>query len=248
MKITSFAMLIFASCIVAKNLVYLENLAAASSGEANQKRAPKNVVGIHEFVEGVLEDESNFKLDERKVTFHDGNFINHNKDEKRLIPQRPLQPVPLLHSILSQVLQVSIFARYVRDDEKVLAELEDPAAFTLFVAPSDQAIATFSTSYSLKPWEFPEAVPGDATDDEVIGRNLDSFIRAHTSHGDPSIQSDNTLSGTLLNGVPYKIVKLDVSSTYVLEVDGQKIAVSDVRLAGNGIVFVIEKVLVSGKK
>lgn len=241
MKITSFAVLIFASCIVAKNVVYLENLAQAMQSD-QEKREPKNVVNLEDLLENLKDGNSDFSLTKRKNVVELQNWLH-----KRSLPQRPVQPVPLLQSILPQVLQVSIFARYVRDDADVLLELGNSESFTLFVAPSDQAVASFLTEVGLKPWEFPEPVKDDATDDAVIGRNIDAFVKAHMSQGNPIIDEHNTLSGVLLNGEPFKITKREVEETYTLEINGKKVPISSVHLAGNGIVFVVEKVLVLGK-
>lgn len=242
MKLTSLAVLIFASCIVAKNVVYLENLAQAMDSN-NEKREPKNVVTLEDLLDNLKEENSDFSLAKRKNVVELQNWLH-----KRSLPQRPVQPVPLLQSILPQVLQVSIFSRYVRDDADVLLELGNSESFTLFVAPSDQAVASFLTEVGLKPWEFPEPVKDDATDDAVIARNIDAFVKGHMSYGNPVIDEHNTLSGILLNKKPFKITKLQVDDSYTLDFDGEQVAISSVHLAGNGIVFVVEKVLVAGVK
>ncbi|RKP30391.1 hypothetical protein METBISCDRAFT_27467 [Metschnikowia bicuspidata] len=234
MKVSSLAILIFASCIVAKNVVYLENLVSAKE----QKRNAINVVHLEDLQDAAFED-SDGGVAKRTTTPDICARLGH--------AQRPIHPAPLLQSVLSQVVQLSIFARYVRDDDRVNEELAKPDTFTLFLAPSDQAISAFSSKVGLKPWEFPDPVVGDATDDTVTGRNIDSFVRAHMASGDPVITSPNTLSGVLLNQKLYVITKLDHGNTYTLEFDGKKVSVSSVYCAGNGLVFVIDSVLVSGK-
>lgn len=230
---------------MAKNVVYLDNLVSAMDKGIAEKREAKNVVSLEGLLEALEKEHSGPELNKRKDTQDIRMWFNGKRDGG--LVQRPILPVPLLQSILPQVPQVSIFSRYVRDDEPVISELEDPTGFTLFLAPSDHAIATFSTSVGLKPWEFPELVKNDATDDAVIGRNIDAFVKAHMSNDDPRIMEDNALSGVLLNNKPFKITKLEVTETYTLEIQGIEIAVSSVHSAGNGIVFVVEKVLVDGK-
>lgn len=234
---------IFASSVLAKNVVNFDDLVDVSKKGLNEKRDPKNIVPL-DVDSPMVHDTGSVDTQKQKLNFHDARHFGNGK---RSVPQRPILPVPLLQSVLPQVSEVSIFSRYLRDDDALLLHLGNPEGFTLILAPSDNAITSFSTQVGLKPWEFPEPVKNDATDDAVIGRNIDSFVKAHMSLGDPSIKADNTLSGVLLNDKPFKIVKL-VDDTYTLEVDSKKIAVSSVHLAGNGIVFVVENVLADGQR
>lgn len=242
MKFVTF-LAIFATCAVAKNVVDFDDLVERSQKDSNVKRDAKNVAHI-DIDNNMLHDTSSGNTQGQIYNFVD---TRHGGNGKRSVSQRPIQPVPLLQSILPQVSQVSIFSRYLRDDDALLLNLGNPEGFTLILAPSDNAISSFSTEVGLKPWEFPEPIMDDATDDAVIGRNIDSFVKAHMSIDDPKIKADNTLSGVLLNGKPFKIVKL-VDDAYTLEFGNKKIAISSVHLAGNGIVFVIERVLAEGKK
>lgn len=230
------------SCVAAKNVVQLDILGDESQTNLHEKRSPKNIVDLK--IDSEMFHDSSSENAKREISNIEELHLWANG--ARSVPQRPILPVPLLQSVLPQVSQVSIFSRYLRDDDALLLHLGNPEGFTLILAPSDNAITSFSTAIGLKPWEFPEPIKDDATDDAVIGRNIDSFVKAHVSLRDPSIKADNTLSGVLLNDMPFKIVKL-IDETYTVEVNDKKIAVSSVHLAGNGIVFVIESVLAEGK-
>lgn len=129
---------------------------------------------------------------------------------------------PLLQSVLWQVVQLSIFTHHLRNDDRVNKELAKTDTFTVFSAPTAQAISAFSSKVGMKPWEVPVPVVGDATDDTVTGRNIDSFVRAYMASGDPVI-TPNTLAGVLLNQKLYVITKLNHSNTYTLDLTERNI-------------------------
>lgn len=214
MKFTTLAVLTCATFATAKNVFTPADLEAALEKEkGNEKREAKNVIEMTEFFE---------------------------KKTKR--NQMAMQgTAPLLQNLLPQVSSVSIFAGYLRDDQKLLSQIETTGSFTLLIAPSDDAVS--SKLNGLKPWEFPRKVQDDETDDAVIAYNINHFLMSHIAVLEDVKTSENEITTTLLTGEEVTIRKETGTDTYKVKYKGQWIPVTAVFLADNGTVFVIGDIL-----
>lgn len=237
MRFANFAAILFAGIVLAKNVVYLDDLRAAIDAESenseNGKRDAKNVVSL---------DDLKAAIDKLE---HKANNVNDVKKFFSRLGKRDQEVVkfgtPLLQNLLPQILSASIFAGYLRDDQELLGEAEKTDSFTILVAPSDNAMATKLNG--VKPWEFPKKIMDDATDDEVVAYNIDHFLRAHMLTRMAKVASDSELKSTLLDGREFVVKNDAATGTYRIKVDGKWIGVTSMTLADNGIVFVIEDVL-----
>lgn len=223
MRFTNLAILVFASCIVAKNVIYLDDLTA---GLKNEKRDARRVMSLEDFKNAVKEGELHFD-DKAKRAEQDV------LDEKR----------PLLTSVLPQMPMISIFSGYLRDDDQMLQSLESSDSFTLFVAPLDSAIREFSLAKGLKPWEYPNKVQNDETDDKVIRDNIHAFIEAHAS-SKITLQDGNLITAILMNGEEISIKRMTSLDNYELTWNEKSIAIGSISPAENGMVFEIPQVLI----
>lgn len=228
MKIVNLAVLAFASCILAKNIFYLDDLVSAMN---NEKREPKNVVSL----DSLKEDAEN-AVYENEPKFNPGN------QEKREL-QDVLQPsAPLLQSLLPQFRQISVFSGYLRNDQDFVSKLENSDSFVLIVAPTDEAFARVSVETGKKPWEYPEEIQGNETDDEVIKKNLRFLVESHVSAPiDRELAEKKSV--TLLNGQEISIEHLSGPDNYELNVNGKKIPILSILQAENGLVLVVDSVL-----
>lgn len=234
MRFANFAAILFAGIVLAKNVVYLDDLRAAIDAQTeNVKRDAKNVVSLEDLKAAIdkQEQEANNANEVKKF------FSRLGKRDQDVVKIG----APLLQNLLPQILSVSIFAGYLRDDKELLAETEKEDSFTILVAPSDSAMA-FKLN-GVKPWEFPKKIMDDDSDDEVVAYNIDHFLRAHMLSKLAKVESSDELKSVFLDGREF-VVKSDAATgTYRIKVDGSWIGVTSVSLADNGIVFVIDDVL-----
>lgn len=220
MRISTFAVLTFASCIVAKNVFYLDNLRAALDGETeNTKRDARNVASLQDLKDAIESEQHHDKRDQDVVEMN-----------------------PLLQNLLPQVPSLSIFSGYLRDDLLLNKQMEAEDSFTLLLAPSDEAISKYSLDTGLKPWQYPKDADSD-DNDEAVNYNIDYFLRAHISTEVTAFDEKNGLTTKLLDGKAVSIVRDAQTDTYGLTVNDVAVGVASVRLADNGIVFVIDAVL-----
>lgn len=237
MKFVHFASILFAGVVLAKNVVYLDDLRAAiDKGSENEKRDAKNVVSLEDL---------RAAIDEQESESNEPRSLEEVQDFFKKLSKRDQDVVnvgaPLLQNLLPQILTVSIFAGYLRDDDKLLSQMESENSFTILVAPSDSAMS--KKLDGVKPWEFPKQVLNDETDDEVVAYNIDHFLKAHILTQLGGISDNNELKSVLLDGREI-VVKTDpATGTYRLKIDGEWKSISSASLADNGIVFVIEDVL-----
>ncbi|KAM3126296.1 hypothetical protein CJJ07_003040 [Candidozyma auris] len=77
-----------------------------------------------------------------------------------------------VNNVLTQVRDVSVFAGYLRDSEKILKQLHKNR-FAVIIAPSDHALS--SKLGGRKPWEFPR----DPNDENDAAANIQDFVKAH---------------------------------------------------------------------
>lgn len=238
MRFANFAVLLFAGIVISKNVVYLEDLGAAIEKGQNSKREPKNVVSLEALKAAAHKEGVKGKREPKNVVDIKTYFETHNKrDQKVLLKSNDI----LLESLLPQMPSISIFAGYVRDNAEILNQMESRRSFTLLVAPSDDAIAT--KLGGMKPWEFPEIIKNDEHDDETIASNIDSFLRAHISVEQVMLAQSNEISTILLNGKEVVIHNDPTTGIYTLRVEGKNVPVKTSRLAGNGVVLIIDEVL-----
>lgn len=193
----------------------------------------KNIFTPADLAKALAEEED--EIQKRKNVF---DFESHFQ-----LPKRQQAMTLLLQSVLPQISDVSIFSGYLRDDEPLLNEMG--LAFLLIVAPSDEAI--YKDLNGVKPWEFPEQVLNDASDDEVVARNLDSFLRAHIAlvHGDVVVENE-TFSTKMLNGQEITI-RHNGAGAFQVKIDGKWFPVAVAKQAENGTVFVVNTVLAAPK-
>lgn len=228
MKVTTLAVLVFASCIVAKNIIFLDDLLTAVE---KTKRAPLNVIALDELRAALAASDHDADGDSAKRL---------EQKAKRDTQQRLMASKPALQSLLPQIPTISIFLGYLRDNADILARL-DLAPLTLFIAPSDDAISKFSTETGLKPWEYSQPLKGDDTDEQVAAENIARFVKTHTAY-DIKVDSD-VIHSTLLEGDSFTVEFVPESQTYSVHINGQTLAVLSTHEADNGLVFVIESVL-----
>lgn len=237
MKFLHFASVLFAGVVLAKNVVFLDDLRAAIDKESsNEKREAKNVVSLDDLRAAIEKQEGESKQSRdlesvqnffRKLVRRDQDVINVD--------------APLLQNLLPQILSVSIFAGYLRDDEQLLSQVESEESFTILVAPSDSAMS--KKLNGVKPWEYPKQIQNDETDDKVVAYNIDHFLKAHISTKLGGISQDNELKSVLLDGREI-VVKTDPNTgTYRLKIENEWKNIASVSLADNGILFVIDDVL-----
>ncbi|GEQ70108.1 hypothetical protein JCM33374_g3784 [Metschnikowia sp. JCM 33374] len=186
MKLINLAVLAFASCILAKNVFYLDDLVAAVN---NEKREPKNVVSLDAL--RAAADEASFD------DLETGNFGKKRHLQDVLQPSAPA--APLLKSLLPQVRSISVFSGYLRNSPRVLNNWDNADSFVLIIAPTDEAFAQLSAKTGKKPWEYPQEIKNNDSDEQVIKNNLDFLIRAHISAPIDREQSQKT-SVTLMSG------------------------------------------------
>lgn len=236
MRFVNFAAILFAGLVIAKNVVYLDDLRAAVEESENQKREPKNVVSLEDLRAALDKQEEEAKetrdLDETK-----GFFRKLAKRGQDVIKDS----APLLQNLLPLIPSVSIFAGYLRDDQELLNQVENKKGFTILLAPTDNAM--FDKLNGVKPWEFPKKIQYDQTDDEVVAYNINHFLKAHmlTQLGD--IGENNKLTTVLLDGRDIVVEFDPVTKSHSLKIEGQQVPVASVTPADNGIVFVIDEVL-----
>ncbi|OBA21621.1 hypothetical protein METBIDRAFT_12108 [Metschnikowia bicuspidata var. bicuspidata NRRL YB-4993] len=230
MKLVNLAVLAFASCILAKNIVYFDALVSAMN---NDKREAKNIVSLDALKaasgSGVYEEEAAGNADPAA----------RKRDEQDVFHMS----APLLQSLLPQVPQISVFSSYLRNDARMASQMENAGSFVLIVAPTDEAFARFSASTGKKPWEFPQEVRDDDTDDQVISANLRHFVEAHVSRPIDRELAENAPI-TLLSGEEMTIERLAGPDSYQVTVGDKQAAVASIRQAENGVVFVVDTLLV----
>lgn len=236
MRFANFAAILFAGAVLAKNVVFLDDLRAAldsdSDHSGNSKREAKNVVSLDDLKAAIDKQEQQDSKNEAKKFFN--KLGKRSQDVVKV-------GAPLLQNLLPQISSVSIFAGYLRDDQELLQEMENTKSFTILVAPSDNSIATKLNG--VKPWEFPKKVMDDETDDKVVAYNINHFLKAHILTVIGKVETDNELKSVLLDGREIVVKNDPTTGTYLLKVDGKWIEVTSVSLADNGIVFVVEDVL-----
>lgn len=238
MKFANFAVLLFAGIVISKNVVYLEDLGAAIQKGQNTKREPKNVGSLDALKAAIDKENGKDKREAKHVVDIKTLLKSHNKrDQNVLLSSNEI----LLESLLPQMTSISIFAGYVRDNAEILRQMENKNSFTLLFAPSDDSIATKLNG--LKPWEFPNTINNDDNDDQVIAANINSFLKAHISVEQAITAQSNEIVTLLLNGKEAVIHNDPNTGTYTLRVDGKNVPVKNSRLAGNGVVLIIEDVL-----
>lgn len=238
MRFANFAVLLFAGIVISKNVVYLEDLGAAIEKGQQSKREPKNVVSLDALKAAAQKEQEKGKREAKNVIDIKTYFKTHQKREQKVLMA---SNEILLESLLPQMPSISIFAGYVRDDAEILGQMERENSFTLLIAPSDNSIAT--KLGGLKPWEFPTAIKDDENDDKVIASNLNNFLKAHISVEQAITAESNDIATVLLNGKEAVIHNDPATGTYTLQVEGKNVPVKDSRLAGNGVVLIIEDVL-----
>lgn len=237
MRFANFAAILFAGTVLAKNVVYLDNLRAAIDKESeNSKRDAKNVVSLDDLKAAIDKQEDKAKVS-RDLDSVKSFFKKFSKRDQEVVTIG----APLLQNLLPQIPTVSIFSGYLRDDEHLLTQMENENSFTILIAPSDNAIA--HKLNGVKPWEFPKKVMYDETDDEVVAYNIDHFLKAHILTELQQVSENNELRSVLLDGREIVVKSDPTTGTYRLKIDGKWLPVTSVSLADNGIVFVIEDVL-----
>lgn len=239
MKFANFAVLLFAGIVISKNIVYLEDLGDAIKKGHLSKREPKNVVSLEGLREAAHREGRYAKRDAKNVVNIKTYFQTRNKrDQNVLLNSNDL----LLESLLPQMSPISIFTGYVRDNGQILSQMENENTFTFLLAPSDDAIA--SKLGGFKPWEFPQAIKNDVHDDEVAASNINSFLSAHISIEQVIMTHSDEITAVLLSGKNAVINNDPATGIYTLLVEGQNVPVTAARLADNGVVLIIDDVLV----
>ncbi|KAM9893517.1 hypothetical protein OXX69_000192 [Metschnikowia pulcherrima] len=230
MKIVNLAVLAFASCILAKNIIYLDDLVSAMNKD---KREAKNIVSLD-----ALKDEA-------ANAVYDGNSEkNAAAPGQKRDTQHVFQPTaPLLQSLLPSVRKISVFSGYLRSDTQIMSQLENSGAFSLILAPTDEAFSRFSAKTGRKPWEYPQEIKNDETDDAVVKNNLRYFVNAHVS-APIDRESSEQKPITLLDGKKIAVERLSGDDNYQVNVDGVIYPVVSIHQAENGVVFVVDSVLV----
>lgn len=231
MRILNIAVLIFASCIAAKNVYYLDNLVSALKN-GNNKRDARNVVSLESFHAAIEEEDKKLAGDTQAT---------EKRSNKR--SQGVIKPdEPLLQTLLPQVPGISIFSAYLRDNAEISSRVDDSEGFTVIFAPSDDAVLKFSSQKGLKPWEYPNHVQNDETDDKVAQKNIQYFIDAHISSS--AAEKDNLMVVELRNGQYVTIGQDESTAKFFIRQGDSKFAVSSVEHASNGILLVLDHVLI----
>lgn len=152
----------------------------------------------------------------------------------------------ILQTVLPQLRSILVFSAYVRDSPVIAPQTEWTNSTMVIIAPSDDALD--AKLGGKKPWEFPElldSVPEDA--DQIAARNLERFLNAHiVSNLEHSIiKSGQGFSALLMNGKSVS-VRFDGMGVELVQVaPGAQIPVVKTVQVENGIVLIVDDVLVS---
>lgn len=163
--------------------------------------------------------------------------------------EEPQEGPTLLTSSMSVNKEISVFAKYVRDNVEICSRFNDRKRQSIVFAPTDLGISTLP----LKPWQFPTTVDetkSEREQDEIIASNLNDFVLSHTIDGElPFNVLKDAKKGVQFiseNGGNIKLVN-DNGEYYVTAVkngrDQEWLKVERISTADNGAVLVISKPL-----
>lgn len=226
MKLFTLILLATIAAVAAKNVFDLEKLRETIEGEKNDKFTLKLTKRDPKNVFKFPFQKSNHKRDQIVFQSHD-NY---------------------LESVISQVNEISFFASYIRDDLKFSKLVEEEAHSMVIIAPTNNALE-FKLN-GLKPWEFPNPIQDDDSDEKVIHDNLNSFLSGHVIKSIDSLnQNDdhlksNIIEGTLINGESVLIKQDANTGAYQIGLNGGFVPVINSILTNNGYLFIIDDVLV----
>lgn len=231
MRFTTIAAFLFAGVVLAKNVVFLDKLTEAidKQNEPNQKRDAKNVANLNA-IKQAIDDEKNTKRQDVLQSDPFSSFFLGDSSSSHA----------LLANIIPNIQTASIFFSLLRDNEDLTHNVESSKKFSVLVPPSDNVVV--SELDGKKPWEYPELIQDNETDDEVIKSNLQNFLEAHMATGSIEIENEK-LTTTLLNGKSLVVSRDPKRGTYELAVDGKTVGVTAVYAAENGVVLISEHVL-----
>lgn len=226
-----------------KNVIDLDALRAGVEEETHQKRAPKNVLNFHALgldkVDGKPQKREDVDL--LRITKGDRNEFSLGDNQVFLsVPSDGTSN--LLQSTLPAILDISIMAGYVRDNEALAQKTEMESNFMVLIAPTNEAI--YLKLDGKKPWEFPDPV----TDDAGAERNINSFLGHHIISdfaGMLSVDSKKNLISSKLDCGTAVQIKQRGEDFFVKVGDDDKdwLKVVTVKQVDNGMVLVIDDVL-----
>lgn len=151
--------------------------------------------------------------------------------------EAPQSGPTLLRTQLAVMPSVSIFASYVRDIPEFELALDDSSAFTIVLAPANEAFSRLGR----KPWEFPEpvnAAKSEEEEDAIIRGNIRSFVMHHVFS---SANERETAQMLLSKDMVVKSTKHGME----LLLEHRPVEVVDFVRVKNGIILVISEALVS---
>lgn len=163
--------------------------------------------------------------------------------------EEPRKGPNLLISSISTNKEISVFAKYVRDNVKVSSRFNSKKTQSIVFAPTDSGIF----SLPLKPWQYPMAVDETKSEkekDEIITSNLNDFVLSHTIDGEFAFDvlgdAEKGVQFVSENGKNIKLVN-DHGEYYATAVknghDQEWLKVQNVITADNGAILVISKPL-----
>lgn len=204
-----------------------------SGSSSLAKRLPKNLFDMSSLPAYQEQDQG--------LTQDLSQDLSHSK-RQLLLARDP----SILQTVLPQLRSILVFAAYVRDNPVIAPQTEWTNSTMVIIAPSDSALDT--KLHGKKPWEFPERLdssPGNA--DAIASRNLEHFLDAHiVSNLELSIvKSDQGFTALLINGQSVSIVYDGLGVKSVQVAPGAQIPVVDSVQVENGIVLIIDNVLVT---
>lgn len=209
-----------------KNVINLNDFKIGVEQEVNnEKRTPKNVISITDFL-NAYNEEAPVKRDiDHQVNFKIDQVDCHEN---------------LLQSILPQIRDISIFSGYIRDNQYISTKTEATDEITIIIAPSDDAI--IHKLNGKKPWEFPLSTDNDKN----VEKNCQNFLFGHiVENFEDNLQIEQqTVLTQLLNG-NFLSIKQDITNKFSIKVNMDDwIDVKQVKQVDNGFIFVIDDVLV----
>lgn len=178
-------------------------------------------------------------------------LFSEPKKQEFLIPdgEQPQDGPTLLTSTISTHRQISLFASYVRDNIEMSNKFNSKNSLSIVFAPTDLAIQ----SLDLKPWQFPNPLSSEATEEEldtIISSNTNDFVLSHVIDGEVPFKAlTDTKKGVQLVTENNKIVKLvnDNGDYYVAAVNTgfpeNWIKVESIVEVDNGVLLIIDQSL-----
>jgi hypothetical protein len=243
-KIACVTGLVLAGTGIAKNVVDRSRF-VVTEGQLSDGKAGEHKDGVHaghgDFwgrigtPHKIMDPVYGKEMQENPIVLPPGS--NDNGEGALSGDEEPHSGPTLLRTQMAVTPVISIFASYVRGLPEFEMALGDSNAYTIVLAPANEAF----TRLTRKPWEFPREVGQAKTEqeeDEIISSNIRSFVEHHVfSSANEKAAIDMLVSKDM-------IVKSTKHGVELLR-ERRPVEVMEFAQVKNGILIVISETLVS---